>query len=323
MKTFVKLLLAAAGLGVVGFVVKREYDKAKKQQKQEEIKFEEELKEIGISRDCYEKEIISEFDEDNLCKKVYLCLKKDSNIDLDDIDVKTFIEIDSLSEKVIHLRNSVDAKGKSCFDILVEIPELKPGDWESPRITDYLNFFSKEAKREIEIMTGLEVRTRLEGYYMVDYQEVGDKEISCISCPIPEEDYRGFANGKNDGLVDYIQHLLEDKLHKTIEVNDSRLEGKSYRVMDAVLLFKFSLPSYSSTRPYGVTVRSVRKILEYMMNPERFFVARDRENPKQKIVYHNVMANAEDQYGIWSMSHYYNETSEGVVVDQYVYTATE
>lgn len=318
MKTFVKILLAGIGLGVAGFLVKREYDKSKKQVEKEEQQLKEELEEVSISPEIYEKEIVQEEDEDNLAKQVYLSLRFDPKIDIDDINVSKFILEDD-SETVIHLRNGSDVRGNTTFDFLFEIPGTE-GDFARPNIPDYIRYFAGEVKNTLAKMTGFDVRTNLEGYYMVTYQEGSDREdTKCISVRIPKEDHEDWADEKNDGLANYVNNLEEnpEKL-KNIKIEDSRLIGKSYKIVDTVLLFKLSLPRKSSTRLEGLTVKSVRDILKYMTNNERLYVSRKGSN--KTIAYPHIMVNAVDDFGVWSVSHYYEYRSGvGVVTDWYTY----
>lgn len=319
MKSFVKILLAGIGIGVAGFLIKREYDKSKKQVKEEKEQLERELEEVSINPDLYEKEIIRENEDDNLAKKTYLSLRFDPKIDLDNIEVSKFILEDN-SENVIHLRNSSDNKGDTTFDFLFEIPGTE-GDYRRPNIPDYLKYFSGTVKETLKGLTGFDVRTNLEGYYMVTYLEEGntDDEAKCISVKIPKEDHEAWADERNDGLANYVKYIEDNPDYlKTIEITDFRLEGKQFKIADVILLFKLSLPRKSSTRNQGLTVKSVRNILKYMTDGEKLFVSRKGSN--SKVEYPYIMVNTEDEYGIWSVAHYYEyHEGVGIRVDWYTY----
>ena len=315
MKTFVKLLLAAIGLGTVGYLVKREYDKNKKQQQEIEKEFEKELEESGIDRDSYEMEIDPEVDEDNLSKKVYLSLIT-SPVDIRNINVHSFIEVND-AENVIHLRTGFDEKGKSVFDFLLEIPDTI-GDYKKPQIGDFIKYFRSDVKSELEKMTSLEVRTNLEGYYMVMYLDESGEEL-CTSVRIPKEHYESFVGGKSkDGLTNYIEKLDNDAaFRKSIKLDDPRFNNTRYIIVDTVLLFKLSMPRRSSTCPYGLTVKAVRDILKYMINEEKLCVPGQREC----VPYPYIMVNAEDEGGYWSISHYYSyNKNKGIFIDWYDYS---
>lgn len=315
MKTLVKLILAGLGIGAVGFLVKREYDKAKIKQEQADQKLEQELRESGINKESYEKEIVAEEDEDNLTKKTYLSLALSPEIDIDDISVSKFI--DKGAENIIHLRTS-QFRGTPTFDFLLEIPKYYVG-WNKrdiPNIKDYLSYFSGPVKEEIMKLTGLEVKTRLEGYYMISCNDSED----CISVRISEEDYSPYADNNSDGLSNYIIELsVNEQLRRELRVEDFRLnEVRNYEVVEAILVFKLSMPRKTENYPHGLTVKSVRNILKYLTDDSRVYISKSG-NEKNVITYPYIMANTEDKYGIWSLAEYYCMSKGSIYIDQLSY----
>lgn len=319
MKTLVKLILAGLGIGAVGFLVKREYDKAKTRQEQADQKFEQELKDSGISKESYEREIVTEEDENDLTKKTYLALALSPEIDIDDINVSKFI--DKGAENIIHLRTS-QFRGMPTFDFLMEIPKYYVG-WNKrdiPNIKDYLSYFSGPVKEQLIKLTSLEVKTRLEGYYMISCNNGED----CISVRIPEEDYSPYADNSSDGLSNYIIELsVNDQLRKDLIIDDFRLRDvKNYEVVEAILVFKLSMPRKTNNYPHGLTVKSVKTVLKYLTDEDQVFVSKSG-NDKNVITYPYIMANTEDKFGIWSIAEYYCMSKGRIYVDQLSYDEGE
>lgn len=298
-----KIILTGVGLGILGYLVSREYKKSIKRQEQQDEQVREKLTEAGIDPDRYEKEL--ESSEDNsIVKALYMSL--DTEVDVDVINIQNCIDNDN----VIHLRQfDEDGKDKT-LDILFEIPESmsERGNFSVPKIVDYINTFMKK-KSELEKQLLQQVRTGLEGYFVVSYiNEEGHKIIGTTR--IPKEMHLPFASGKNDGLTSYIDHLRSNGM----KVDLSRFEtvgGTNVEILDVKLLFKLSINRELTD------LSTLRNILKDLID---FEVVRPGSNNNVKTVYEYIMFNAYGPAGNWSLLHYYtHEKGNGVVIRDYEY----
>lgn len=298
----VKFLLTGVGLGVLGYLAKREYDKSVKRQEEQEEKRQERLKNIGIDPDRFDKEMVPGEDDENLVKALYMSV--DTEIDEDIIDIQNCIDNDN----VIHLRQfDVEGRDKT-IDILFEIPESSSerGNFSVPKIADYINAFMKK-KNELEKTLMQQVRTGLEGYFVVKCKNEEGHEVLGTT-RIPKEIHLPYAFGKNDGLVDYIDRMRADGLN--IDLSNFKLDGcTDIEVLDIKLLFKLSINRELTD------LSTIKEILKDLVDFEV-----ERSGSKNSTVYKYIMFNAYGPAGNWSLLHYYiHEKGNGIVIRDYLY----
>lgn len=299
---FVKILLAGAGVGILSYLVTREYKKSINRQVQEDKEKEEKLIEAGIDPERFEKEMVG-VDNENMVKALYLSL--DTEIDEDIIDIQNCIDNDN----VIHLRQfDMDRRDKT-IDILFEIPETSSerGNYNVPKISDYINAFMKK-KTELESKLKQQIRTGLEGYFVVKFKNnEGHPVIGTTR--IPKEIHLPYAYGKNDGLVDYIDQMRAHNM-KAIDLSNFKTKGVTdVEVLDIKLLFKLSINREIND------LSTIRNILKDLVDFEV-----ERHGSSSKTVYKYIMFNAYGPAGNWSLLHYYTfKKGDGVVIEDYEY----
>lgn len=309
METFgkiVKILLAGAGLGILGFLVRREFKKSVERQVLEDKARDEKLLEAGIDPERFDKEMVPGVDDENMVKALYISL--DTEIDKDIIDIQNCIDNDN----VIHLRQfDVEGRDKT-IDILFEIPETSSerGNFNVPKITDYINAFMAK-KNELEKELKQQIRTGLEGYFVVQFKDSRGHKIQGIR-RIPKELHLPYSRGKNDGLVDYIDYLRSKDfksvdLSKYFDTSDNYYEG--VELLDIKLLFKLSVNRELTNL---LTIRGILKdLIDFEVS---------RAGSQSKTVYEYIMFNAYGPAGNWSLLHYYNfRKGKGVVIEDYEY----
>lgn len=298
----VKILIAGVGVGTLGYLLHREYKKSIIRQVQEDEKLGNELKEAGIDPERFNKENVSDVTE-NMVKALYMSV--DTEIDEDIIDIQNCIDNDN----VIHLRQfDIEGRDKT-IDILFEIPESSSerGNFNVPKIADYINAFMKK-KNELEKDLDQQIRTGLEGYFVVKFKNNdGHPMIGTIS--IPKELHLQYARGKNDGLVSYIDQMRALDL-KNVDLSNFKIEGGTdLQVLDIKLLFKLSI-NRELTK-----LSTVREILKNLVDFEV-----ERQGSYLKTIYKYIMFNAYGPAGNWSLLHYYTyRKDEGIVIEDYEY----
>lgn len=302
----VKILIAGIGVGTLGYLLHREYKKSIIRQVQEDEKLDNELKEAGIDPKRFDNEDLSDVNE-NMVKALYMSV--DTEIDEDIIDIQNCIDNDN----VIHLRQ-FDIEGREkTIDILFEIPESSSerGNFNVPKIADYINAFMKK-KNELEEKLNQQIRTGLEGYFVVGYIN-NDGHPIMGTVKIPKELHLPYAHGKNDGLVAYIDQMRNLDL-KNIDIDELSkfvdIQGNTdLQVFDIKLLFKLSI-NRELTK-----LSIVKEILKDLVDFEV-----ERQGSYLKTTYEYIMFNAYGPDGTWSLMHYYiHEKSKGVMIEDYYY----
>lgn len=302
MEKAVKILLALLGIGAVSYFGYREYKKELSKEIKKEKEKEDKLKEAGIDPVRYRNEL-GDIDSENknLLKELYLAA--DTEWDIDFLDVKSGY----LNENTIHLRNWEDPYRRcQTFDILMEIPKHTPGNYNKPGIIDYIKTFKYYSHEYLQNLRQLDIRTRLEGYFilMVDKKTFG-------MVPVPQELYSSFAiPGKTDGLADYIEHVRKEGLD-TINISryiDSPAEN--IKVVDAKLLFKFSL------RVDELNIITLKEIVEELMDLE---VMKNGNIEYGKVMYDHILFNTVGDHGNWSLLHAldFDDYEKRIVVNKF------
>ena len=315
--TILKTLFGLAGAGLAGYFIVREYKKNVKTIEVQEETERKELEKIGINKDQFEKEIVPGLDDDNLTKALLFCVKSNTDIDDDAIDIQSCID----NENVIHLRQT-DARGFKSFDYLFEIPEdatQDSGNFKRPKINHYLREF-KEVREEVEKTFGLRVHVGLEGYFIFRYKNVEGKLIQATA-RIPEEYYRPYADNEHDGLVDYISAIREN--YNLINLSSLYQQGcTEVEILDVRLLYKYSFDRRS------LDLKKSYEILKYLKNI--VCVTRDRASREDKLYmdrgqagvvsYDYVMFNTVGPAGNWNLLYYYEKLpKEGIITNCFDY----
>lgn len=299
-----KFILASAGIGILGYLVSREYKKSVERQKQEDKQREEELTEVGIDPERFEKEMVPGIDDENQVKALFMSV--DTEIDEDIINVQNCIDNDN----VIHLRQFDTDQRDKTIDFLFEIPESSSerGNYSVPKIADYINAFMKK-KNELEKKLKQQIRTGLEGYFVVKFKnEYGHPMMGTVR--IPKEIHLPYAYGKNDGLVDYIDQMRLDNLKKIDLSNFKINDVTDIEVIDIKLLFKLSI---------NRELVGLKTLKEILINDLIDFEV-NRSGSNSKTIYEYVMFNAYGPAGNWSLLHYYTyNKGKGVVIEDYEY----
>ena len=292
---FAKIVLTGIGLGILGYLISRKYKKSISRQEKVEEQRRESLKSVGVDPDRFDEEMIPGVDDDNLVKALYLCA--DSKMDKDIISIGNCIDNDN----VIHLRQYDQEGMDKTIDILFEIPETSSdrGNYNVPKISDYINSFM-DKKNELEKKLLQQIRTGLEGYFIVEYtDEQGHKNHGSVR--IPKELHLSYAFGKNDGLTDYIDKMRSSNLSE-IDLSGFRCNGYNVTVLDIKLLFKLSI------RRESVNLVTLDNIINSLVDFEV-----KRKGYKAKTVYEYIMFNAYCPSGGWSLMHYYTKTQNGII----------
>lgn len=292
----VKLILALCGVGAISYFAVKEYKKAVKRDEKEEKEFEKTLNDVGISKKRFEKEMIPGEDDNNLVKALLLSIDSDPKWDIDSFYIDENNEL-LRSENVIHLRQQTDARGDEKFDLLFEIP-FKPGNYNYPQLRDFIIGIN-EYKKYLEENEGFEIRTKLEGYFLI----IKDGNVSMAS--IPAEYYSKFATDNNDGLGNYVKHL------KKVGVKEVNLPD-GMKVMSAKLLYKLSF------NRNDLTIAKAKEILDDIINKEDYLVIGNDDNTEVR--YDGVIFNTKDSSGYWSLINCYDlDEKNNIFVNSYAY----
>ena len=308
--TIVKALLGTAIAGIAGYFITKEVKKQVKKQEKEDQVEKERLANVGIDKDRFDREMIPGIDDNNLEKALFICVRSNSDIDNDSIDIQNCID----NENVIHIRQ-FGARDNN-FDYLLEIPESatnpEQGNYHSPRINDFLISF-KNAKISLEKEMGLKIFTNLEGYFIVKCKKrIDGKEILGVVA-IDNRLYYQYADEKHDGLVNYITDVRNNNL----QVDFSKLNIEDFydiQVIDVRLLFKFSF------NRNDLDIKRSYEILKYLRDEINVVRGRNSSDLSKGFKYEYVMFNTLGPAGNWSLLHYYTvDSNKRIVSDFFTY----
>lgn len=317
MKTakILKVLFGTAVVGLTGYFIHKEYKKqVKKQEEQDRIR-ENKLAEVGINKDRFDRDMVPGKDDDNLEKALFICVRSNSDIDDDAIDIQNCID----NENVIHIRQS-GARDNGSFDYLLEIPESatnpEQGNYHFPRINDFLRSF-KTYKLNLEQMTGRRVFTNLEGYFIVKFKQRGHADEKLGVAAINKMLYSQYADDHHDGLVDYITDIRNNNLQVDLSGLDIDDDFYDIKVIDVRLLFKFSF------NRKDLDIKTSYDILKYLRDEVKVYRGKNTnlDNLDKGYSYDYIMFNTLGPAGNWSLLHYYTkcEDTGKIISDFFTY----
>lgn len=313
MEKLVKTILTLLGLGVLAFFVSKEFKKIKKEDTEKEEEKRKELEKVGINADRYEVEMTEEEksgEKRNLLKELYLSAESEWDVDF------MYVDVDAVkSENTIHLRQQYDPWRRcETFDILLEIPKITQGNFNSPTIKDYMRAF-KDVKTWIlegegnEDWKGIDLRTKLEGYFIL----VAGNKLEC--CSIPPELHADFAKENTDGLADYVNYLKNEGFDE-VDLSGYAIgkdDPKEVKVVDAKLMYKLSF------KLDEVNVAMIKEIVEIIY--DQLEIKRDSRIDFGSVRYDHVLFNTENERGYWSLLHCldFSDEEKRIFTNSYVY----
>lgn len=302
-----KVILAGLGIGLLGFLVSKNYKKEVKKLENKDAEEKKNLAKVGIDKERFDKEMIPGIDDNNLVKALYLSV--DSEWDEDVINIQNCID----NENVIHLGQS-DAE--NTFNMSFEIPAEVKGDFNSPTTIDFLRELGK-AKRELEEKLTKEynfnyrIFTGLEGYFIVKFKNIEGHNMQGV-LRVSEELYRPYATEKHDGFVEFVNNFREKGLKaEDLVKSDSYdlINVIDLEILDIKVLYRMSV------KRQFVNIQILKDMIKYLM--DNIEVKRGKGS---KVTYDYVMFNTLGPAGNWSLLHYYEFLKgKGIVVSDYEY----
>lgn len=304
------------------------------------------LNEFGVSLEKVEDEFVPGTDDDNLVKSIFVSMEFSSEIDTELIDVEAqesagewkYGWIDTPRRNVIHVRQSSDTKrnDQQRLDFLLEIPEVKVGNFRSPRYADYIRCCKSAA--EIMWQKYLPYSRKpfysLVAYGTLEYRFTDMKEDDQainLSFKIPESWYKDFADEKHDGLtafIDYVnEHGYESINLETLDFNiPDNKELEDVMLSNIQLFFQISFDIKSEKAIGGIDLVTSLKCLQYLIDD--FKVSRDNANDRDAVWYEHIAFHAPDYYSEnqeFSLLWYYTTDdpimrgkNRKVIVDSYI-----
>lgn len=157
-----------------------------------------ELEKLGVNPDKFREDLIPGIDDNNLVKNLYLGIARSSKWDVSVID-------DALeSETPVYVTQS-EYKGNNFLDLYFEIPRFHDGDYNSPKIGEYITNFER-LKRDITNHLKYIARpySKLVGLVCCDCRNL-DGTVTQKFVQIPKELYSKYGNDRHDGLAEFIR----------------------------------------------------------------------------------------------------------------------
>ena len=246
-----------------------------------------------------------ELPEKSFMKQLYEGVRFDSDLDLDCINhdlIYSDHKERGVSERVVHLRQTFNKKTKrEELEFLFEIPFSAYGLGRSfsstaPNIPDFLNSLlgEKKSKKVMNQATGEEFDvvkraggfasemkntfivtpdpfTQLEGYYFLTFdrkdREPDDPRYSAM-IKITKDFYQDYAAEGNNGLSSYIADVRKEMIDKDgpYELECESPQIQNAHIEDIILVQKISFPIATEQHPDGVTVKTVIKCMEKILD---------------------------------------------------------
>lgn len=309
--------LKVTGIGLaicaVGYFLYKEWRKSWKKIEKEEKERKQEYDNLGIEPEKMEEESVSgDGTFSNLLFTATTLGNFNECVDEEDVTFTNMMGEDEVilptdSNKiidwdlrnVIHVLNKKSGTNRERLDFLIELPELKKGDYRCPKIAEIMT----DCKITVNdlwvdcVKVGQRPICRLEGYYVAAYKKNEESDWEYFYKKIPEDHYKEYNTDRFSGVADYVSDLQTNKKGRGIYYckdlvdKEGNVIENSYLV-DVVLFYRISFQvQKTGTEANGINLKSAMECLKYFVT--KFYLSRGNSE-ENRIYYKHIIFHGSD-----------------------------